>query len=221
MSSIKKVCDLSILADSDDSIGGLLTPEETTPSILPQDEPNIPTSFLQEELAIDPSGSRRIPASFLPHEETAMDPSGSWDTADFVPELSDSSQGPSRMSTPVRPVQPVQDEDFYNSQCSPAAMRRCHFATLSQADTEQFPTEESFATAMIACFKHCGRELEQWSCCQEPHADGGIHYHFLSKVKGKNCHRYVKILTIPIKWVGDIPFLHILLVRQMFIHKRH
>lgn len=77
---------------------------------------------------------------------------------------------------------------------SPRALRRNHLVTLAQANPEQFPDEHSFAAAMVRAFTDCGRDVTQWACCQEDHQGGGIHYHFVASIGGKNCQRYEPVV---------------------------
>ena len=99
---------------------------------------------------------------------------------------------------PAAPVSEIVDPDSidFTQPLSPRAMRRNHLVTLAQADILKFPDEKSFAAAMTEAFTDCGREVKQWSCCQELHQDGGIHYHYVASIGGKHCQRYEPVVEL-------------------------
>lgn len=69
---------------------------------------------------------------------------------------------------------------------SPLVGKRQYLLTYSQANVELFPTRESFGTAIAEEFNvGPGKvKVDYWACCQEPHENGGLHYHCSVKLTG-------------------------------------
>ena len=57
--------------------------------------------------------------------------------------------------------------------------RRSFLITYTQADLEKVPNCMRFAEIVLQGFNEgpSNREVSQWACCMEDHADGGKHYH--------------------------------------------
>lgn len=82
------------------------------------------------------------------------------------------------------------------------AVRSVYLITYSQADLTKVSTRESFAQkvkeAFLSCQPNSGsvitREqslVENWVCCQEPHREGGLHYHMAVKLRHR--HRWLQV----------------------------
>ena len=62
------------------------------------------------------------------------------------------------------------------------AVRQVYLITYSQADSDRFPTRESFAQAIVRSFNSTNTNIvEQWVCCKEAHHTTGFHYHMAYK----------------------------------------
>ena len=75
---------------------------------------------------------------------------------------------------------------------NPRIGKRQYLVTYSKADSNKFPTRESFAKAIVDCFNSGGGKIKvtQWACAKENHQREGFHYHCAMKFNG------VK------KWIG-------------------
>ena len=59
-----------------------------------------------------------------------------------------------------------------------------YLITYSQADSERFPTRESFAQAIVRSFNSTNTNIvEHWVCCKEAHHTTGFHYHMAIKLQ--------------------------------------
>ena len=59
-------------------------------------------------------------------------------------------------------------------------VRRVYLVTYTQADLQRFPTCQVFTNSILQFFKEQDKNSPvQWACCQEPHEDGGKHYHII------------------------------------------
>ena len=77
---------------------------------------------------------------------------------------------------------------------SPLVGKRQYLVTYSRANTEIFPTRESFGTAVEEEF-NAGPgavKVDYWACCMEPHETEGIHYHCSIKLTGSKKWKSVK-----------------------------
>lgn len=65
-------------------------------------------------------------------------------------------------------------------------IRRVYLITYSQADTLKVSSRQRFANLVLEAFhfrdENTESRVEQWSCCLEYHADGGIHFHMAIKL---------------------------------------
>lgn len=57
-----------------------------------------------------------------------------------------------------------------------SCQRRVFLVTYSQADRVKFPTTESFSNSLSKAFGGGGL-IKEWACCEEPHENGGFHFH--------------------------------------------
>ncbi len=64
------------------------------------------------------------------------------------------------------------ESDFENKELGRRQVRQVYLVTYSQADTETFPTRESFAKAVIASFQSCS--VLHWCCSKENHKTSGF-----------------------------------------------
>ena len=62
------------------------------------------------------------------------------------------------------------------------AVRKVYLITYSQVELERFPTRQSFVDAVLYSFYDTPAEIVQWCCCQEQHANSGVHYHMAIKL---------------------------------------
>ena len=70
------------------------------------------------------------------------------------------------------------------------AVRQVYLITYSQADSERFPTRESFAQAIVRSFNSTNTNIvEHWVCCKEAHHTTGFHYHMAIKLQ--RCKRWL------------------------------
>ena len=60
-------------------------------------------------------------------------------------------------------------------------VRRVYLVTYSQANLEIVPSRESFARIVLDAFNNSS--VVYWVCSQEPHANGGVHYHMAVKLE--------------------------------------
>ena len=61
--------------------------------------------------------------------------------------------------------------------------RAVYSITYSQADSERFPTRESFAQAIVRSFNSTStNNVEHWVCCKEAHHMKAFHYHMAIKL---------------------------------------
>lgn len=77
-------------------------------------------------------------------------------------------------------------DDFEMSQLRSSVGRRIYLVTYSQADLKIFPTRESFGNMIELEFNKGDGKVKvlYWSCCMEPHENGGVHYHCSIKLSG-------------------------------------
>ena len=66
-------------------------------------------------------------------------------------------------------------------------VRRVYLVTYSQANLEIVPSRESFARIVLDAFNNARQNnnssVVYWVCSQEPHANGGVHYHMAVKLE--------------------------------------
>lgn len=74
-------------------------------------------------------------------------------------------------------------------------VRQVYLVTYSQADTNKFPTRESFASAIESSFRAPSATVVQWCCSKENHKSSGVHYHLCIK------------LSKPQRWLPSKKFL--------------
>lgn len=88
--------------------------------------------------------------------------------------------------------------DIVSTPCEPRDTFRTYLVTYSQADLEKVPNARAFADIIIEAFRQGSStsQLVQWASCQEPHADGGRHYHLIMK------------LSKPRKWKPLFDYIH-------------
>lgn len=81
-------------------------------------------------------------------------------------------------------------------------VRKCYLITYSQANSEIFPTRESFASAVIEsfCIGEAKSKLLHWACSKELHKDHGFHYHMSVKFDGNR--RWLKSKEYLMKHYG-------------------
>ena len=78
------------------------------------------------------------------------------------------------------------NEDVFQStsMVNPRVGRRTYLVTYSKADTNLFPTRQSFGV-MLEKYFNAGSgttKVLHWACCQEKHQDGHLHYHAALKL---------------------------------------
>ena len=78
----------------------------------------------------------------------------------------------------------VEDEEILCTPCQPNESCRTLLLTYSQADMDEVPYTATFAQLVLeACNEGTSSaQILKWAACQEPHADGGKHYHLIMKL---------------------------------------
>ena len=65
-------------------------------------------------------------------------------------------------------------------------VRRVYLITYSRANLELVPSREAFSRIILDAFENANpasnSSVMQWVCSQEPHANGGVHYHMAVKL---------------------------------------
>ena len=85
---------------------------------------------------------------------------------------------------------------------NPRGVRSVYLITYSQADLTKVSTRESFAHKVKEAFQSSQPNdssvsiteqslVEHWVCCQEPHREGGHHYHLAVKLRHR--HRWLQV----------------------------
>lgn len=75
---------------------------------------------------------------------------------------------------------------------SSSLVRQVYLITYSQVNKEKCPSKEKLSDFVIEEF---GSDLiEKWVCCEEPHKDGGSHYHFACKLIKLKRWKMIKLL---------------------------
>ena len=77
---------------------------------------------------------------------------------------------------------------------SDRATRRAYLITYSQVDRTKFPTKQSFGKCVGDIINNAKDQVmfEHYSCCEEKHQDGGIHYHMAVKLSHPRRWMYIK-----------------------------
>ena len=77
-------------------------------------------------------------------------------------------------------------EASQNTLNNPRIGRRQYFVTYSQADSDKFPTRESFGRMLENEFNQGTGHIKvsHWACCKEDHKEEGFHYHCCLKLLG-------------------------------------
>ena len=86
------------------------------------------------------------------------------------------------------------DELDFSQSLGDRQVRRVYLITYSQANLEEFPNCTVFTDKMLEYFitvKGDNNPPVQWACCEEPHKDGGKHYHMT--IQFKNPRRWLPI----------------------------
>ena len=84
----------------------------------------------------------------------------------------------------------VEDEEIMCTPCQPNESCRTLLLTYSQADMDEVPYTATFAQLVLeACNEGTSStQILKWAACQEPHADGGKHYHLIIRTSMNDRH---------------------------------
>ena len=95
------------------------------------------------------------------------------------------------------------DELDFNQSLGDRQVRRVYLITYSQANLEELLNCTVFTERILEYFttvKGDNNPPVQWTCCQEPHKDGGKHYHM--NIQFKNPRRWFPIKNFMLKKYG-------------------